>query len=37
MSLLDALLLDPVRINVWIAKRSDGIAATSQGAFHEWS
>jgi hypothetical protein len=28
MSLLDALLLDPVRINVWIAKRSDGIAGT---------
>ena len=25
MSLLDALLLDPVRINVWVACRTDGI------------
>jgi hypothetical protein len=28
MSLLEALLLDPVRINVWIAKRGDGIAGS---------
>ena len=28
MSLLDALLLDPYRINVWIAKRTDGVAGT---------
>lgn len=25
MSLLDALLLDPCRVNVWIAARNDGI------------
>ena len=25
MSLLDALLLDPYRINIWIALRSDGV------------
>jgi len=28
MSLLDALLLDPARINVWIAYRTDGIKGT---------
>lgn len=28
MSLLDALLLDPYRINVWIAYRTDGVAGT---------
>lgn len=28
MSLLDALLLDPVRINVWVAKRADGISGS---------
>lgn len=28
MSLLEALLLDPVRINVWIAYRDDNIAGT---------
>jgi hypothetical protein len=28
MSLLEALLLDPVRIHVWIAQRSDGIAGS---------
>jgi hypothetical protein len=28
MSLLDALLLDPVRIDVWIAKRGDGIVGS---------
>ena len=28
MSLFDALLLDPYRINVWIAYRTDGVAGT---------
>jgi hypothetical protein len=28
MSLLEALLLDPVRIDVWIAKRTDSVAGT---------
>lgn len=28
MSLLDALLLDPPRINTWIADRNDGIAGS---------
>jgi len=28
MSLIDALLLDPVRINIWIAKRTDGIGGS---------
>jgi hypothetical protein len=28
MSLLDALLLDPIRIDVWIANRGDGIAGS---------
>lgn len=28
MSLLDALLLDPYRINVWIAYRTDGVTGT---------
>ncbi len=28
MSLLDALLLDPYRINVWIAYRTDGVAGS---------
>jgi hypothetical protein len=28
MSLLDALLLDPLRVNIWIAARTDGIAGT---------
>src|SRR6266480_3953398 len=28
MSLLDALLLDPYRINVWIAYRTDGVKGT---------
>src|SRR5258708_9277291 len=28
MSLLDALLLDPLRMNVWIAVRTDGVAGT---------
>ncbi len=28
MSLLDALLLDPVRIDVWVATRADGVAGT---------
>src|SRR6266849_6100399 len=28
MSLLDALLLDPLRMNVWIAYRTDGVAGT---------
>src|SRR5205814_1055697 len=28
MSLLDALLLDPYRMNVWIALRTDGVAGT---------
>ena len=28
MSLLDALLLDPYRTNVWIAYRTDGVAGT---------
>ena len=28
MSLLDALLLDPYRINVWIAYRTDGVNGT---------
>lgn len=30
MSLLDALLLDPYRINIWIAKRTDGIAGIAK-------
>ena len=29
MSLLDALLLDPVRIDVWVAKRAAGTGAGS--------
>jgi len=28
MSLLDALLLDPYRINIWIAYRTDGVAGS---------
>jgi hypothetical protein len=28
MSLLDALLLDPLRMNVWVAVRTDGVAGT---------
>ena len=28
MSLLEALLLDPVRINVWIANRADGVSGS---------
>src|SRR5207302_7733359 len=28
MSLLDALLLDPYRINVWITYRTDGVKGT---------
>jgi len=28
MSLLDAFLLDPCRINVWIAYRTDGVKGT---------
>jgi hypothetical protein len=28
MSLLEALLLDPPRINIWLAKRTDSIAGT---------
>jgi hypothetical protein len=28
MSLLDALLLDPVRIDTWVAKRADSVAGT---------
>ena len=28
MSVVDALLLDPVRIDVWLVKRTDGIAGT---------
>jgi hypothetical protein len=28
MSLLEALLLDPVRMNVWVAARTDGVAGT---------
>jgi hypothetical protein len=28
MPLLDALLLDPYRMNVWIAARNDGVAGT---------
>jgi hypothetical protein len=32
MSLLDALLLDPYRINVWIAYRTDGVKGTGTQA-----
>ena len=28
MSLLDALLLDPPRIDVWVANRNDGVSGT---------
>jgi len=30
MSLLDALLLDPYRINVWIAYRTDGVKGSGK-------
>ena len=28
MSLLDALLLDPLRIDIWVAKRTDGVGGS---------
>jgi len=28
MSLIDSLLLEPYRLNVWIARRTDGIKGT---------
>jgi hypothetical protein len=28
MSLLDALLLDPLRVNIWIGARTDGVSGT---------